>query len=103
PAPGIVMVLNKAKPHPAEILLVNASRQFQKRRPKNHLTDAHIEAVATVLDSWEARDSLSAVVTLDEAARNDFNLSPSRYVSVDGEVDVLPVEDAVVLLAEAEE
>jgi type I restriction enzyme M protein len=42
-------------------------------------------------------------VTLAEVAGNDFNLSPSRYVAVDGEVEVISVEDAVVLLAEAEE
>jgi type I restriction enzyme M protein len=33
-APGIVMVLNKAKRHPGEILLVNASQLFVKGRPR---------------------------------------------------------------------
>jgi type I restriction enzyme M protein len=34
-APAIILVLNKAKRHPGEILLVNASRLFDKCRPKN--------------------------------------------------------------------
>jgi len=46
---------------------------------------------------------MAAVITIDEAARNDYNLSPSRYVGVDGGEGVLPLEDAVVLLKEAEE
>jgi type I restriction enzyme M protein len=103
PSPGIVMLFNRATPHPGEILLINASKQFEKGRPKNFLADEHTEAVATALDSWEDRDGLSAVVSLDEAARNDFNLSPSRYVSVDGDMETLPLEDVIVLLHEAEE
>jgi type I restriction enzyme M protein len=103
PAPGIVMVLNKAKRQPSEILLINASKQFEKGRPKNYLADENIAAVATAYEDWENKDALSAVITLDEATQNDFNLSPSRYVAVDGQDEVLPLEDAVVLLAEAEE
>jgi type I restriction enzyme M protein len=34
---------------------------------------------------------------------SDYNLSPSRYVVVDNEEEVLPLEEAVVLLREAEE
>ena len=35
--------------------------------------------------------------------RNDYNLSPSRYVSGNHKEEVLPLDEAVVLLAEAEE
>jgi type I restriction enzyme M protein len=103
PSPGIVMVLNKAKRHPGEILLVNASKRFERGRPKNFLTAEHIAAVAAVYEEWESQDALSAVITLNDAAENDFNLSPSRYVAVGEQFELLPVEDAVVLLAEAQE
>jgi len=43
------------------------------------------------------------VVTTEEAAKNDFNLSPSRHVLTDSEEEVLPLEETVVLLREAEE
>lgn len=102
-APGIVMVVNKAKRHPGEILLINASKQFEKGRPKNHLTDDHIAAIADAYEAWEDREALAAVITTAEAARNDYNLSPSRYVQVDDTEEVMPLEDAVVLLKEAEE
>jgi type I restriction enzyme M protein len=102
-APGIVMLLNTAKQRPGEILLVNASKQFEKGRPKNYLTDENIAAVTAVYRAWEVREELSAVITLAEAAQNDFNLSPSRFVLVEGVEDVLAPEDAAVLLAESEE
>ena len=102
-APGIVMVLNKAKRHPGEILLINASKQFEKGRPKNFLTDEHLASVATAHEAWAGREALATVISLEEARRNDFNLSPSRYVTVDGVDEVLSLEDALVLLAEADE
>jgi len=102
-APGIVMVINRAKRHPGEILLVNAGALFVKGRPKNELTDEHVARIAEVYHEWRAAERLSAVITTAEAARNDFNLSPSRYVAIDGEEEVLPLEEAVTLLREAEE
>ena len=102
-APGIVMIVNRAKRRPGEILVINASKRFEKGRPKNHLADEHIATVAAAYEAWEDTEALAAIVTTDEAVRNDYNLSPSRYVQVDGAEEVLPLEDAVVLLKEAEE
>jgi len=102
-APGIVMIVNRAKRHPGEILLVNASKRFKKGRPKSRISDGHAAALVGVYEDWEDREALSAVITIDEAARNDYNLSPSRYVQVDGAEEVLPLDDAVVLLKESEE
>ncbi|AEB08781.1 type I restriction-modification system subunit M [Desulfobacca acetoxidans] len=102
-APGIVMVLNCRKRHPGEILLINASKLFAKGRPKNYLEEAHLEQIAQVYQDWQAKESLATVITKAEAARNDYNLSPSRYVSTGVESEVLPLDEAVVLLAEAEE
>ncbi|RTI03368.1 DNA methyltransferase [Thermus scotoductus] len=102
-APGIIIVINRQKRHPGEILLINASQQFAKGRPKNYLTEEHIKTIANLYHNWEAREGLSAIITKDEAARNDYNLSPSRYVSVNGSEETLPLEEALVRLEEAEE
>jgi type I restriction enzyme M protein len=102
PAPGIVLVANRAKAHPGEILLVNASQQFAKGRPKNFLASEHIDRVASAYRNWQ-QDQLSAAVTTAEAARNDYSLSPSRYVALNGGEEVIPLEEALFELAEAEE
>ncbi len=102
-APGLVMVCNRKKRHPGEILLINASKLFAKGRPKNYLEEAHLESIAGVYHAWQAQEGLSALISREEAARNDYNLSPSRYVATGGETEVLPLDEAVVLLAEAEE
>ncbi|MCX8156715.1 MAG: type I restriction-modification system subunit M [Verrucomicrobiae bacterium] len=102
-APGVIIVINRQKRRSGEILLINASQLYAKGRPKNYLADEHIEAIAGIYRGWEPRPGLSAVITREEAARNDYNLSPSRYVSTNGREEVLPLEEAVVQLEEAEE
>lgn len=103
PAPGIILVINQVKKHPGEILLINASKLFAKGRPKNYLAEEHVEHIAAVYHGWSAEDGVATVISNEEAARNDYNLSPSRYVSQNGDEDVLPLEEAVVRLQEAEE
>lgn len=102
-APGIIMIVNKNKRHPGEILLINASQLFEKGRPKNELTEEHVKQIAALYHEWQAEQDLSEIITTAGAVRNDYNLSPSRYVSTNDEEPVLPLEEAVVLLQEAEE
>ncbi len=102
-APGIILMVNRRKPRRGEILLINASQQFAKGRPKNYLTEEHIARIAALYREWRAEEGISTIITTDETARNDYNLSPSRYVSVNGKEEVLPLEEAVVRLLEAEE
>jgi len=53
--------------------------------------------------NWNEVEGISEIVTREEVVKNDYNLSPSRYVADNGVDDTLPLEDAVVLLNEAEE
>ena len=52
PAQGIVMILNRSKTHPREVLLVNGSTLFTKGRPKNEMLDEHITSVHDAFTSW---------------------------------------------------
>ena len=102
-AAGIIIIINKVKGHPDEILLINASNEFLKGRPKNYLGEENINRIADTYLGWQEVEGLSKIVRIDEVIRNDYNISPSRYVSSDNEEEVLPLDEAIVLLAEAEE
>ncbi len=102
-APGVIIVINRRKRHKGEILLINASQRFAKGRPKNYLPDDAVADIAGVYHHWQAKEGFSAIITREEAARNDYNLSPSRYVSTNNKEETLPLEEALVLLREAEE
>jgi type I restriction enzyme M protein len=102
-APGIILVINKNKRKPDEILLINASNLFEKGRPKNFLPKSIIEKISELYLGWKEEEAISKVVAKEEAVKNDYNLSPSRYIAQNGEDDTFPLEDAVVQLKEAEE
>jgi len=102
-APGIILVINRDKQHSGEIMLINASQLFEKGRPKNFLPETSIDQIGEIYRSWKEEEGVSRVIKVEDAVKNDFNLSPSRYVTQDGGEEILPLEDAVVQLREAEE
>ena len=102
-APGIILIINKNKKHKNKILLINASKLFEKGRPKNFLPEKSIRQIAGIYHKWKEEKGISKIITKEEAAKNDYNLSPSRYVAQDSGEEVLPLEDAIVQLQEAEE
>ena len=81
-APGIIIVLNKAKPKSREgkLFLLNASREFTKGDPKNFIPDEAIIRIADTFTAWRQEDKYSRIVPVEEIAKNDYNISPSRYI-----------------------
>lgn len=93
-APGIVMFLNKAKPKSRKnkIILINANKMCKKGRPKNYIPDGFdeennyqqendlVSKIAAAFHMGEDVDKLVKVINTEELVRNDYNLSPSRYV-----------------------
>lgn len=81
-AAGIIVLLRKDKPKDrrGRIVLVNGSREFQKGAPKNYLTEEGMRRIADAYVGGKPVEGLAAVIALDEAAKSDYNLSPSRFV-----------------------
>ena len=102
-APGIVLLLNRNKPEERkeQILLINLSQHFKKGKPKNILTDDAIESAAEVYQAWESREKLSNVITLEDAQKTDYNLSPSQFVDVGDKIEHRPVNEILADLTEA--
>ena len=107
-APGIVLVAQKVdadrpREHAGEILLINASKLFVKGRPKNEMSAEQVRKAGDLYLNWQTEEDVSAIVKVAEVVRNDYNLSPSRYVAANDVEPPLPLEDAIVLMHEAEE
>lgn len=102
-APGIILIINKDKKKKGQILLINASKLFTKGKPKNYLPDESIEKIYDIYSKWKDEEGISKIIKNEEVIKNDYNLSPSRYVAQNGGEEVLPIEEAIVLLKEAEE
>ena len=61
--------------------LVNATAEFKKGSPKNYIPDDKIRKISDAFNDAKDVDGFVKVITVDESAKNDFNLSPSRYIS----------------------
>ena len=82
-AAGVIVVLSKRKP-PARkdrIVLLNASRRVRKGRPKNFIPAEDIHPLADAFTKGEPVAGEIAVITREQAADADYNLSPARWVS----------------------
>ena len=96
-APGIVLFLNKAKPkaRQGKVFLVNASQIYEKGNPKNFIPQAGIQRIADTLIGWKEEEKLSRIVDLAELKKNDYNLSPSRYIHTSDAETYRPIAEIV--------
>jgi type I restriction enzyme M protein len=87
-AAGIILALNKAKAKEREgkLFLLNAGNEFTKGDPKNYLAADAIVRIADTFNAWKEVDKYSRIVSGEEIAKNDFDISPSRYIHI-GEAD----------------
>ena len=96
-APGIVIFLNKAKPkvRRGKIFLVNASQIFEKGDPKNFIPDKGIKKIVNTLIKWKEEEKLSRIVDHEEIKKNDYNISPSRYIHTSDAETYRPISEIV--------
>ncbi len=81
-AAGIIVIVNKHKPKDRKnkVLLINAGGEFEKGRPKNFIPDAAIQKIADAFHAGKDVERFVKLVPFEEIEKNDFNLSPSRYI-----------------------
>ncbi len=80
-APGIIIIIRRGKPKDrvGKITLVNAAGEAKKGSPKNYLPMDAVRKIAAAYHAGADAPGFLKVITNEEAAANDFNLSPSRY------------------------
>ena len=96
-APGIILVLNKAKPKDrrGRLFLLNASRDFVKGDPKNYIPDDAIIRISEAFTAWNEVEKYSRIVGRAEIAKNDYNISPSRYIHTGAADEYRPIAEIV--------
>ena len=96
-----MLFLNKAKSkeRKGKVFLVNASQVFEKGDPKNFIPDAGIQRIADTLIGWQEEEKLSRIVDHAELKKNDYNISPSRYIHTSDAETYRPIAEIVEDLA----
>lgn len=94
-APGVIVFLRRGKPkdRAGRIVLVNAAGEAKKGSPKNYLPMDAVKKIAAVYHAGADVAGFVKVITTNEAAQNDFNLSPSRYVAAKTDNSSRPIDE----------
>ncbi len=76
------LILRNLKPaeHSARVLMIDATKILTPKRAQNVLSDDDVNRIFELYANYEDVEDYSKVVTLDEIAAKDYNLSPNRYV-----------------------
>ena len=77
--PTIIMVLKQKRPN-TDMLIVDASKGFEKVGKNNRLRASDIKKITDTVTGRIDIDKFSRVVSRDEIRENDYNLNIPRYV-----------------------
>lgn len=96
-AAGVIVVLSRRKPAARKdrIVLLNASRQVAKGRPKNFIPEEAIRPLAAAYLKGEPLEGEIAVITREQVEEADYNLSPSRWVPQEADLAQRPLKEIV--------
>lgn len=109
--PTTIVVLKKSRGEDMsrDVLFIDASKEFERGKKQNTLTEEHINAIVDMYHNRKDVDKHAHVATFEEIEQNDFNLNIPRYVDTfeeEPEIDLSAVAAEMVQtdkeIAEAE-
>ena len=87
--PTCIMVFQKCRTHPNDILFIDASNDFEKVKTQNILRGSDIDKIVTTYRNRTELEKYSKKALLSEIEANDYNLNIPRYV------DTFEAEDSI--------
>ena len=82
------------------VYFIDASKEFDKGKNQNIMTDAHIEKILNAYKSREDMDKFAHLASFEEIVENDYNLNIPRYVDTFEEEEVEPLTEIVAKINE---
>lgn len=91
-----ILILRDEKPeeHRGKVLMIDGTKILTPQRAQNILNDANVDTLYEIYKAYEDREDTSKVVTNEEIASKDYNLSPNRYVDYHKE-EIRPYADVL--------
>ncbi len=92
--PTTVIILKKNRTN-RDVFFIDASKEFDKGKNQNVMTDVHIKKILETYQAREDVEKLAHLATIEEIKENDFNLNIPRYVDTFEEEAVVPLTEIV--------
>lgn len=77
--PATILVFKKNRTH-NDILFIDASREFDKAKNQNNISDVNIDKIIETYRNRSEIEKYSHVATIEEIQENNYNLNIPRYV-----------------------
>lgn len=90
--PTCVLIFKKNRKADDGILFIDASKEFDKQKNKNNLTNENIAKITDVYLNRKTVEKYSYSVSLQQVADNDYNLNIPRYVNCFEEEPEIDIE-----------
>ncbi len=97
------MIFKKCRKDDDDILFIDASREFEKGKNQNRLTDENIEKIYQTYHERAEIEKYSHKASLGEIKENEYNLNIPRYVDTFEEEEPIDIEAVVKELKELNE
>ena len=89
--PATVLVFKKCRKDDDDILFIDASKDFEKGKNQNYLSD---ESISKIFETYKTRgevDKYSHKATTDEIIENEYNLNIPRYVDTFEDEEIVDI------------
>ncbi len=90
--PATVLVFKKCRREDDDILFIDASREFEKGKNQNTLTNDNLERIFDTYKSRKEIEKYSHRASLIEIKENEFNLNIPRYVDTFEEEEPIDID-----------
>ena len=83
-----------------DILFVDASKEFEKGKAQNYLTDANVDKIVETVLARKDVEKLAHLASYDEIVQNGYNLNIPRYVDTFEEEEPIDINEQNAALSE---
>lgn len=90
--PTCILVFKKCREKDSNIMFIDASKEFEKVKTQNILTDNHVKKIVETYRDRAELEKYARPVLLDEIKENDYNLNIPRYVDTFEEEEEIDLE-----------
>lgn len=100
--PACILIFKKDRKC-QDILFIDASKEFQKGKNQNKLTEANINKILSTYQNRQEIERYSHIATLEEIKENDYNLNIPRYVDTFEEEEEIDIPTTLEKIAQLDE
>jgi type I restriction enzyme M protein len=98
--PATIMIFKKCRKNNEDVLFIDASREFEKAKNQNLLTNENIQKIFETYRDRAEIEKYSHKASLKEIAENEYNLNIPRYVDTFEEEEPIDIEEVAKELKE---